>query len=75
DDNSIYEANRKFSKKYIEIPLIIDTDGVKYTPLDKADALKYSLEISFQTNPESYDDNQIPMINKAVRQYIRKPRQ
>ncbi|GBL85315.1 putative RNA-directed DNA polymerase from transposon X-element [Araneus ventricosus] len=73
EDNSIYIAARKFSRKYIQIPPILDTDGIKY-PLGKANAFKYSLENSFQTNPEPYDDAHIDEVNRAIRRYIDNPK-
>ncbi|GBN43926.1 hypothetical protein AVEN_123553-1 [Araneus ventricosus] len=74
EDNSIYIAARKFSRKYIQIPPILDTDGIKYTPLGMANAFKYSLENSFQTNPEPYDDAHIDEVNRAIRRYIDNPK-
>ncbi|GBN54258.1 RNA-directed DNA polymerase from mobile element jockey, partial [Araneus ventricosus] len=70
EDLSIYDATRKFTKKYIQVPPILDTDGLKYTPLGKANAFKYSLENSFQTNPEPYNNNHISFVNKKVRNYL-----
>ncbi|GBO18446.1 putative RNA-directed DNA polymerase from transposon X-element [Araneus ventricosus] len=70
EDNSIYIAARK----YIQIPPMLDTDGIKYTPLGKANAFKYSLENSFQTNPEPYDDVHIDEVNRAIRRYINNPK-
>ncbi|GBM87188.1 hypothetical protein AVEN_78700-1 [Araneus ventricosus] len=64
EDNSIYIAARKFSRKYIQIPPILDTDYIKCTPLGKANAFKYSLENSFQTSPEPYDD--LPVTYLAI---------
>ncbi|GBN86770.1 hypothetical protein AVEN_179844-1 [Araneus ventricosus] len=74
EDNSIYIAARKFSRKYIQIPPILDTDGIKYTRLGKANAFKYSLENSFKTNPELYDDHHIAEDNRAIRRYIDNPK-
>ncbi|GBN39105.1 hypothetical protein AVEN_33732-1 [Araneus ventricosus] len=68
EDNSFYIADRKFSRKYIQIPPVLDTDGIKYTPF------KYSLENSFQTNPEPYDDHHIAEVNRAIRRYIDNPK-
>ncbi|GBN11497.1 putative RNA-directed DNA polymerase from transposon X-element, partial [Araneus ventricosus] len=70
EDLSIYDATRKFTKKFIQVPPILDTDGLKYTPLGKANAFKYSLENSFQTNPEPYNNNHISFVNKKVRNYL-----
>ncbi|GBO13245.1 RNA-directed DNA polymerase from mobile element jockey [Araneus ventricosus] len=74
EDNSIYIAARKFSRKYIQIPPILDTDGFKYTPLGKTNAFKHSLENSFQTNPEPYDDVHIDEVNRAIHRYIDNPK-
>ncbi|GBO19147.1 hypothetical protein AVEN_210708-1, partial [Araneus ventricosus] len=74
EDNSIYIAARKFSRKYIQIPPILDTDGIKYTPLGKANAFKFSLENSFQNNPEPYDGAHIDEVNRAIRRYIDNPK-
>ncbi|GBN18876.1 putative RNA-directed DNA polymerase from transposon X-element [Araneus ventricosus] len=74
EDNSIYIAARKFSRKYIQILPILDTDGIKYTPLGKANAFKYSLENSFQTNPEPYDEVHIDEVNRAISRYIDNPK-
>ncbi|GBO31270.1 putative RNA-directed DNA polymerase from transposon X-element [Araneus ventricosus] len=62
------------ARKYIQIPHILDTDGIKYTPLGKANAFKYSLEKSFQTNLEPYDDHHIAEVNRAIRRYIDNPK-
>ncbi|GBN10163.1 hypothetical protein AVEN_190798-1 [Araneus ventricosus] len=75
EDNLIYEANRKISKKHIQIPLILDTDGVKYTPHGKANAFKYSLGNSFQINPEPYDNRQMAIVHKAVCHHIKNARE
>ncbi|GBN75382.1 putative RNA-directed DNA polymerase from transposon X-element [Araneus ventricosus] len=74
EDNSIYIAARKFSRKYIQIPPILDTDGIKYTPLGKANAFTFSLENSFQNNPEPYDGAHIDEVNRAIRRYIDNPK-
>ncbi|GBO22578.1 putative RNA-directed DNA polymerase from transposon X-element [Araneus ventricosus] len=74
EDNSIYIAARKFSRKYIQIPPILDTNGIKYNPLGKSNAFKYSLENSFQTNPEPYDDVHIDEVNRAIHRYIDNPK-
>ncbi|GBN77702.1 hypothetical protein AVEN_269106-1 [Araneus ventricosus] len=74
EDNSIYIAARKFSRKYIQIPPILDTDGIKYTALGKSNAFKYSLENLLQTNPEPYDDAHKDEVNRAIRRYIDNPK-
>ncbi|GBM95337.1 putative RNA-directed DNA polymerase from transposon X-element, partial [Araneus ventricosus] len=70
EDLSIYNATRKYSRKFHKIPPILDTDGLKYTPLGKANAFKYSLENSFQTNPEPYDNRHISEVNRAVQHFL-----
>ncbi|GBN76415.1 hypothetical protein AVEN_178873-1 [Araneus ventricosus] len=74
EDNSIHIAARKFSRKYIQIPPILENDGIKYTPLGKANAFKYSLENSFQTNPEPYDDLHTAEVNREIRRYFDNPK-
>ncbi|GBM27714.1 hypothetical protein AVEN_25338-1 [Araneus ventricosus] len=73
-DLSIYNATRKFSRKFRKIPSILDTNGLKYTPLGKANAIKYSLENSFQTNPDPYDNRHISEVNKAVQHFLNSTR-
>ncbi|GBN05498.1 putative RNA-directed DNA polymerase from transposon X-element, partial [Araneus ventricosus] len=70
EDLSIYNATRKYSRKFHKIPPILDTDGLKYTPLGKANAFKYLLENSFQTNPEPYDNRHISEVNRAVQHFL-----
>ncbi|GBN95687.1 hypothetical protein AVEN_204862-1 [Araneus ventricosus] len=74
EDLSIYNATRKFSRNFHKIPPILDTDGLKYTPLGKANAFKYSLENSFQTNPEPYDNRHISEVNRAVQHFLNSTR-
>ncbi|GBO13318.1 hypothetical protein AVEN_85625-1 [Araneus ventricosus] len=52
-----------------------DSDDIKFTPLGKANALLYSLEKSFQTNAESYDNINIVNANKAIKIFISFPSQ
>ncbi|GBM61035.1 hypothetical protein AVEN_79682-1 [Araneus ventricosus] len=54
EDNVLNDMNQKLSKKFIPTPPILDTNGIKYTPLGKANAFKHNLENSFQENPEPY---------------------
>ncbi|KAF8789880.1 hypothetical protein HNY73_007784 [Argiope bruennichi] len=54
EDNSLFEFNRKLTKKFFVLPPIFDSDRLKYTPLGKANAFLHSLENSFQVNPEPY---------------------
>ncbi|GBM46176.1 putative RNA-directed DNA polymerase from transposon X-element [Araneus ventricosus] len=70
------EANSKHiaARKYIQILPILETDGIKYTPLGKSNTFKYSLENSFQTNSEPYDDLHIAEVNRAIRRYIDNPK-
>ncbi|GBM13874.1 putative RNA-directed DNA polymerase from transposon X-element [Araneus ventricosus] len=70
EDLSIYNATRKFSRKFHKIPPILDTDGLNYTSLGKANAFKYSLENSFQTNPKPYVNSHISEVNKAVQNFL-----
>ncbi|GBL62391.1 putative RNA-directed DNA polymerase from transposon X-element, partial [Araneus ventricosus] len=70
EDNTLYEMNRKLSKKFIPTPPILDTDGIKYTPLGKANAFKHSLENSFQENPEPYCNLHINEVNNSINSYF-----
>ncbi|GBN23224.1 RNA-directed DNA polymerase from mobile element jockey, partial [Araneus ventricosus] len=70
EDNTLYEMNRKLSKKLTPTPPILDTDGMKYTPLGKANAFRHSLENSFQVNPEPYCNTHISKVNRMVRRYF-----
>ncbi|GBM41919.1 hypothetical protein AVEN_142897-1 [Araneus ventricosus] len=70
EDNTLYEMNRKLSKKFIPTPPILDTDGIKYTPLGKANAFKHSLENSFQENPEPYCNLHINEVNNSIYCYF-----
>ncbi|GBM67835.1 hypothetical protein AVEN_229124-1 [Araneus ventricosus] len=70
EDLSIYSANWKFSRKFHKIPPILDKDGLKHTPFGIANAFKYSLENSFQTNPEPYNNRCIFEVNKAVQHFL-----
>ncbi|GBM89207.1 putative RNA-directed DNA polymerase from transposon X-element [Araneus ventricosus] len=72
EDNSLYEMNRKLSKKIIPTPPILDSDGMKYTPLGKANAFRFSLENSFQVNPEPYCNNHIKKVNRSISNYFQK---
>ncbi|GBN32004.1 putative RNA-directed DNA polymerase from transposon X-element [Araneus ventricosus] len=74
EEVSIYETTRKFSRQFHKIPPILDTDGLKYTHLVKANVFKYSLENSFQTNPELYDNRHISEVNKAVHHFLNSTR-
>ncbi|GBN46465.1 hypothetical protein AVEN_275115-1 [Araneus ventricosus] len=62
--------NRKLSKKFIPTPPILDTDGIKYTPLGKSNAFKHSLENSFQENPDSYCYLHINEVNNSINSYF-----
>ncbi|KAF8791376.1 hypothetical protein HNY73_006256 [Argiope bruennichi] len=73
DENSLFHFNRKLTKKFFALPPILDSDGPKYTPLDKADAFLRSLENSFQVNPELYCNNQIKRVKKLINQYFLYP--
>ncbi|GBL88889.1 hypothetical protein AVEN_179781-1 [Araneus ventricosus] len=70
EDNTLYEMNRKLSKKFIPTPPILDTDEIKYTPLGKANAFKHSLEKSFQENPEPYCNLHINEVNNSINSYF-----
>ncbi|GBN39168.1 putative RNA-directed DNA polymerase from transposon X-element, partial [Araneus ventricosus] len=70
EDNSLYEMNRKLSKKCIPTPPILDTDGMKYTPLGKANAFRHCLENSFQVNPEPYCNSHIKKVNRSISNYF-----
>ncbi|GBO22917.1 hypothetical protein AVEN_190965-1 [Araneus ventricosus] len=70
EDNTLYDMNRKLSKKFISTPPILDTDGIKYTPLGKANAFKHSLENSFQENPEQYCNLHINEVNHSINSYF-----
>ncbi|GBN97302.1 hypothetical protein AVEN_8826-1 [Araneus ventricosus] len=48
--------------------------GSSTPPLGKANAFKYSLENSFQTNPEPYDNRHISEVNKAVQHFLNSTR-
>ncbi|CAL1275303.1 unnamed protein product [Larinioides sclopetarius] len=63
--------NKKLARKFIPIPPILDTDGIKYTPLGKADAFRHSLENSFQVNPEPYCNSHI---NKQTPKHNTRPK-
>ncbi|GBM98982.1 hypothetical protein AVEN_182632-1 [Araneus ventricosus] len=51
------------------------TYDIKFTHLGKANTLLYSLEISFQTNAEPYDNSNIVNANKAIKIFINFPNQ
>ncbi|GBM58552.1 hypothetical protein AVEN_255332-1 [Araneus ventricosus] len=55
---------------FISIPPILDTDGIKYTPLGKANAFKHSLENSSQENPKPYFNLHINEVNNSVSSYF-----
>ncbi|GBM17263.1 putative RNA-directed DNA polymerase from transposon X-element, partial [Araneus ventricosus] len=74
EDLPIYNATRKFSRKFQKIPPILDTDGLKYTSLGKANAFKYSIENSFQKNTGPYDNRHISEVNKAVQHFLNSTR-
>ncbi|GBN18818.1 putative RNA-directed DNA polymerase from transposon X-element [Araneus ventricosus] len=44
--------------------------GSSTPPSGKANAFKYSLENSFQTNPEPYDNRHISEVNRAVQHFL-----
>ncbi|GBN86573.1 hypothetical protein AVEN_41317-1 [Araneus ventricosus] len=71
EDNTLYDMNRKLSNKFIPTPPILDTDGMKYMPLGKANAFRYSLENSFQENPEPYCNSHISKVNLTINKYLR----
>ncbi|GBM34722.1 hypothetical protein AVEN_208883-1 [Araneus ventricosus] len=62
--------NRKLSRKFIPTPPILDTEGIKYTPLGKANAFKHSLENSFPENPEPYCNLHINEVNNSINSII-----
>ncbi|GBO40803.1 hypothetical protein AVEN_92044-1 [Araneus ventricosus] len=62
--------NRKLSKKFIPTPPILDTAGIKYTPLGKANAFKHSPENSFQENSEPYYNLHISEVNNSINSYF-----
>ncbi|GBN95680.1 putative RNA-directed DNA polymerase from transposon X-element [Araneus ventricosus] len=70
EDNTLYEENRKLSKKFIPTPPILDTDGIKYTPLGKANAFKHSVENFLQENSEPYYNLHINKVNNSVNSYF-----
>ncbi|GBM98353.1 RNA-directed DNA polymerase from mobile element jockey [Araneus ventricosus] len=70
EDNTLYEMNRKLSKKIMPTPPILDTDGIKYTSLGKANAFKHSLENSIQENPEPYCNFHINKVNNSINSYF-----
>ncbi|GBM54399.1 hypothetical protein AVEN_83006-1 [Araneus ventricosus] len=70
EDNTLYDMNRKLSKKFIPTAPILDTDGMEYTPLGKANAFSYSLENSFQENPEPYCNSHINKVNLTINKYL-----
>ncbi|GBN31697.1 hypothetical protein AVEN_62085-1 [Araneus ventricosus] len=70
EDNTLYDMNRKLSKKFIPTPTILDTVGIKYTPVGKANAFKHNLENSFQENPEPYCNLHIDEVNNSIKSYF-----
>ncbi|GBN57982.1 putative RNA-directed DNA polymerase from transposon BS [Araneus ventricosus] len=62
--------NRKLSKKFIPTPPILDTDGIKYTPLGKASAFKHNPENSFQKNSEPYYNIHTNEVNNYINIYF-----
>ncbi|GBO42031.1 putative RNA-directed DNA polymerase from transposon X-element [Araneus ventricosus] len=48
--------------------------AARRSPGRKANAFKYSLENSFQTNSEPYDDVHIDEVNRAIHRYIDNPK-
>ncbi|KAF8789716.1 putative RNA-directed DNA polymerase like protein [Argiope bruennichi] len=73
EDNSLFDFNRKLTKKFFALPPILYSDGLKYTPLGKANAFLHSLENSFQVNPEPYCNDQIRGVKIAVNDYFKAP--
>ncbi|CAL1296039.1 unnamed protein product [Larinioides sclopetarius] len=69
EDNTLYDMNKKLARKFTPIPPILDTDGIRYTPLGKADAFRHSLENFFQVNPEPYCNSHINKVNHLVNNY------
>ncbi|GBM54953.1 hypothetical protein AVEN_33512-1 [Araneus ventricosus] len=64
--------NRKLSKKFILTPLILEIIlGMKYTPLGKANAFRYSLQNSFQENPDPYYNSHINKVNRSINNHPR----
>ncbi|GBN79346.1 hypothetical protein AVEN_150951-1 [Araneus ventricosus] len=73
EDNTLYDMNSKWSKKFIPTTPINDTDGRKYTPLGKANAFRYSLENSFQGKKEPYCDSHIIQGSNYINLDLRPP--
>ncbi|GBN97932.1 putative RNA-directed DNA polymerase from transposon X-element [Araneus ventricosus] len=71
EDNTLYDMNRILSKKFFPTPPILDTDGMKYTPLGIENAFRYSLENSFQGNQEQNCNSHINKVNLTINKYLR----
>ncbi|GBN57608.1 hypothetical protein AVEN_141750-1 [Araneus ventricosus] len=68
----LWMSTTKVIKKFIPTPPILDIDGIKYTPLGKANAFKHSLENSFQQNSEPYCNLHINEVNHSINNYFNK---
>ncbi|GBO06260.1 hypothetical protein AVEN_146223-1 [Araneus ventricosus] len=51
EDNTLYNMNRKLSRKFIPTPSILDTDGMKYTHLCTI-AVPYHISKAFRISQE-----------------------
>ncbi|GFW30192.1 nucleic-acid-binding protein from transposon X-element [Trichonephila clavipes] len=59
EDNSLYNLQRKFSKRHIPLPPLHGPGGMAYSDFEKAEAFKDTLEVTFQENEEPYCDGKI----------------
>ncbi|GBN48145.1 hypothetical protein AVEN_119641-1 [Araneus ventricosus] len=68
--NTLYDMNRKLSKKFIPTRTILHTDGIEYTSLINANTFKHSLENSFQENPEPHCNLHMNEVINSINTYF-----
>ncbi|GFT96099.1 uncharacterized protein TNCV_1818131 [Trichonephila clavipes] len=62
--------HRKFCKRHVPFPPLHDPGGMAYSDFEKAEAVKYTLEIAFQENEEPYCDDQIEEVENLVNPFF-----